>query len=119
MKLERWLPLRRLVPLGLALLLSASCNSIDSPQAGSETHFLATCKGGCQGGLQCICGVCSRHCLEQAQCVELPLASCMALGPRVAERRCEETPFDAMCDAGCLVDADCSALANGSRCHDG
>ena len=116
MKLERWLPLRRLVPLGLALLLSASCNSIDSPQAGSETHFLATCKGGCQGGLQCICGVCSRHCLEQAQCVELPLASCMALGPRVAERRCEETPFDAMCDAGCLVDADCSALPGGHIC---
>jgi len=119
MKVRRWLPLRGLVPLGLALLLSASCNSIDSPQAGSETHFLMTCDGRCEGGLQCICGVCSRHCLEQADCEQWPVASCTALGPRVAERRCDETPLDAMCDAGCLVDADCSALSSESRCLDG
>jgi hypothetical protein len=119
MKLERWRFLRGLVPLSLALLLSVSCNSLDSPQAGSETHFLMTCDDACPNGLQCICGVCSRACLEQAQCAELSLASCTPLGPRVAERRCQETPLHMMCDASCLVDADCSALSGDSRCHDG
>jgi hypothetical protein len=116
---ERWRFLRALLPLALTVLLSASCQSLDSPQAGSETHFLATCQDGCGGGLQCICGVCSRACLEQTHCAQLPLASCTPLGPRVAERRCEETALDMMCDASCLVDADCSSLSGDHRCHDG
>jgi hypothetical protein len=119
MKLERLAVLRWLVPLALALLLIASCQSLDSPQAGSETHFLRPCEGSCDNGLECICGVCSRACLGERHCAELPFASCTALGPRVAERRCDDTPFDAICDVGCLVDADCGALSAASRCDNG
>ena len=120
MKLERWLP-GRLVPLALALLLGASCQAGDpSPQAGSETHFLLSCEMSCDHGLDCICGVCSRPCVQDDDCSDLSeSASCAVLEPRRAERRCDVTPIGAMCDAGCLVDADCDALGPDRRCDRG
>lgn len=113
--------LRRLLPLALGLLLFASCGQTNSPSAGSETHFLMSCdQTGCGAGMQCICGACSKPCVQQNDCGSLSdVASCTPLGPRVSEGRCDDTPIGAMCDAGCLVDADCASLGERSQCQGG
>jgi len=105
----------------LLVLLAASCSSFSaSPQAGSETHFLMSCEASCDAGLQCICGACSRRCVQPSDCAPLSeAASCTPLGPRVAEGRCDDTPIGAMCDAACVTDQDCSSIAGNSRCESG
>src|SRR4051812_9663379 len=122
MTLERLLRgLRLLSSFALLVLWIASCGKTSSPQSGSETHFLMDCtEASCGDGLQCICGVCSKPCVELADCSRLSsAASCMPLGPRVTQARCDDTQIGAMCDAGCLTDDDCSALGHGSRCDSG
>ncbi|HYQ15684.1 MAG TPA: hypothetical protein VEQ58_08005 [Polyangiaceae bacterium] len=123
MNLERSLRgLRWLALLLLGVLLFTSCGGVESsPQAGSETHFLMSCDdAGCADGMQCICGVCSKPCVQQADCADLSeIASCAPLGPRVAEERCDVAQMGSMCDARCLLDADCSALSAESRCDNG
>lgn len=113
--------LRVLLALLLITLAIASCGQTSSPQAGSETHFLMSCEDtGCGAGMQCICGVCSKPCVEQSDCEALSgAASCTALAPRVSAGRCEDAPLGAMCDAGCLTDDDCRALGHDSRCDQG
>lgn len=120
MRIERGLRyLRWLLLLPLALWIAA-CSSTASPQAGSETHFLMSCEASCKAGMQCICGVCSKPCVQQADCAQLSdAASCTPLGPRVAAGRCDDTPIGAMCDASCVTDADCGAIAEGSHCDRG
>jgi hypothetical protein len=109
-----------LLLLTLAVLVVGSCSSIATPQAGSETHFLMSCESSCGAGLQCICGVCSRLCVQEGDCARLSdAASCTPLSPRVAQGRCDDTPIGAMCDADCLTDADCSAIASARRCNNG
>lgn len=104
--------------LALAFSLIASCGEpSSSPTVGSETHFLMDCEASCDAGMQCICGVCSKPCVEQDDCSPLSsLASCSPLAPRVAQGRCEAAPLGAMCDVGCLTDDDCSELSSDSRC---
>lgn len=113
--------LRLLLPLSVVLLLLASCGQTSSPQAGSETHFLMSCSdSSCGEGMQCICGVCSKPCVEASDCSALSeAASCTLLGPRVSLGRCDDAPIGAMCDADCLVDDDCRALGSESRCERG
>lgn len=120
MKIERNLRRYRWLLLLPLTLLPVSCSSTGSPQAGSETHFLMSCEASCESGMQCICGVCSRPCVQQADCAPLSeAASCTLLGPRVAQGRCEDTPTGAMCDASCLTDDDCSRISGNSRCDSG
>jgi hypothetical protein len=122
MKLEPTLRgLRWLLAFALPLLGIASCGQTSSPQAGSETHFLMTCpEASCGDGMQCICGVCSKPCVQLADCSPLSSAAlCAPLGPRVSQGRCDDAQIGAMCDADCLTDEDCSALGHGSRCEGG
>jgi len=113
--------------LGVSLLLlfglclALSCGETSAPQAGSETHFLMSCEdAGCGPHLQCICGVCSKPCVQLSDCDGLSgEASCTPLAPRVSLGRCEDAPLGAMCDASCLLDDDCRSLGNESRCVDG
>jgi hypothetical protein len=107
--------------LAFVVLLIASCGQTSSPQAGSETHFLMSCDvTGCGQGMQCICGVCSKPCVQESDCGSLSdAASCTPLGPRVTEGRCDEAQMGAMCDAECLIDAECGALGPSSVCDAG
>jgi hypothetical protein len=74
----------------------------------------------CGADMQCICGVCSKPCVQLADCSVLSsVAECTPLGPRVTQGRCDDTQIGAMCDASCLTDENCSALGHGSRCDDG
>ncbi|HYP76423.1 MAG TPA: hypothetical protein VER12_10720 [Polyangiaceae bacterium] len=116
--------LRRVRTLALLLVgcwLVFSCNTPDTSQeGGSETHFLKSCEGTCQDGMQCICGVCTRACTRQTDCAAWPaVASCSSLGPRIAEQRCGEAELGAICDATCLIDSDCSKLDADRVCDAG
>ena len=107
-------------PLLLGLWLAFSCSTPETSQEGSETHFLTSCDASCADGMQCICGVCTKACTRQTDCATLSgIASCAALGPRVAEQRCGEAELGAMCDAVCLSDLDCSTLAANRVCDYG
>jgi hypothetical protein len=122
MKIEPLLSaLRLLLPFTLLMLWIASCGQTTSPQSGSETHFLMGChESTCGEGMQCICGVCSKPCVQLADCRRLSsVAECTSLGPRVARGSCDGTQIGAMCDVGCLTDDDCSALGGNSRCDNG
>lgn len=122
MKLEAFLRgLRLALPLALASAALASCGQTDSPRAGSETHFLMRCEDtGCGDGMQCICGACSKPCVQQTDCDALSsAASCTPLDPRISVGRCDDAQIGAMCDAGCLVDDDCRTLGPESRCDRG
>src|ERR1041384_1095860 len=122
MKLE-WIlhRVRSLVPLLAGLWLGFLCSTPESSQeGGSETHFLTSCEGPCSGGMQCICGVCTKACTRQSDCAAWPgVASCLALAPRVQEQRCGASELGAMCDASCLTDVDCSKLSSARYCNDG
>ena len=112
---------RTLAPLLLGWWLIFSCSTPETSQeGGSETHFLQTCEGTCEGGMQCICGACSKACTRQTDCASSSeLASCASLGPRVAEQRCGAAELGAMCDVPCLSDLDCSKLATARLCDFG
>lgn len=112
---------RALWPLSLVALVALSCGETSSPRVGSETHFLSSCdEVGCGAGMQCICGVCSKPCVQSVDCDGLRgEPSCTPLAPRVSAGRCEDAPLGAMCDAACLVDDDCRALGEESRCTSG
>ncbi len=117
-----WLkgPLGWLAASFVGATLVVSCNSPESPQVGSETHFLTRCDANCADGMQCTCGVCTKPCTGQAECDGLPgSASCTPLAPRVAEQRCGAAELGAMCDATCLTDQDCSSLAADRVCDAG
>ena len=76
----------------------------------SETHFLRSCSGTCDGGLTCLCGVCTRACDAANTCSPLASAAqCMA---------CEGVSAS-VCDVTCQGNAECSALGAGFRCLGG
>lgn len=77
----------------------------------SETHFLATCDSVCSGGLECICGVCTKRCSEADSCGDLSAnASCA--------ESCGENATK-ICDVTCAISADCAALGAAFGCYDG
>ncbi len=102
-------------------LLFYSCGqSQGSTDFGSETHFLDACSGDCGAGAECVCGVCTRSCSDDAACAKLASgAACVTLAPRVAEGRCVASDVSSACDLGCLADADCAARGASFVCQDG
>src|SRR5689334_21962126 len=102
--------------IALAIGVLCACTKT-TPQAGSQTHFLAECEDGCAAPYLCICGVCTRICGgDHDDCiVDHPAASCV---PRAGiAPACEN--WAPVCDLDCDADADCSALGAGYRCEEG
>src|SRR6478735_5886805 len=63
--------------VGIGLGLVAGCGQESTGGDSSETHFLARCTDSCGGGLECLCGVCTKTCTQASGCGELdPSASC-------------------------------------------
>ncbi len=94
--------------------LPAGCDgeSTSDPD-DSETHFLATCTGSCTGGLECICGVCTKACDASTACGDLTSAAECA-------DSCGETGAPTkVCDVPCTSSSDCSALGTGFACNNG
>lgn len=105
----------------IAVFVTVCCASGETePEEGSETHFLMRCAGDCGPNFVCLCGICTQGCAQAGSCAELgSQASCVPLAPRVAEQRCASATEASYCDAGCLVDADCSTIGEGAHCDRG
>jgi hypothetical protein len=56
--------------------VAASCAT--GGQTGSETNWFATCRteGDCRGGLQCLCGLCTRACRNGSVCGQTEELGC-------------------------------------------
>jgi hypothetical protein len=108
------------VLLALSLLFAVlSCDGRQgSTETGSETHFLRDCALGC-GGLDCLCGVCTRSCDGDASCTTLSeLATCVAPGER-GDQTCSSMESPTICDVPCATDAECSLLGEQFSCVSG
>ncbi|WP_437997403.1 PHB depolymerase family esterase [Sorangium sp. So ce185] len=102
-----------------AALLGTSCKGL-GPQTGSETNFLRSCDAGCEDGLSCICGVCTRACSAEGECAALSSgAECVAVAARPAEAACAAAESAAFCDLTCSGDAHCDPLGAPFRCQGG
>ncbi len=100
------------VALAAAACLGACDTGDEGTRSESETHFLSTCDGSCAGGLDCICGVCTRTCEGDDSCGSLSAeATCQAA------RVCDGGP--STCDVDCSEDEDCQSLGSGARCDQG
>ncbi len=94
-----------LLLLGLAL---TSCGKTNEPGSG-ETHFLQHCEGGCGGGYECLCGVCTKSCDADAACNEEG-ASCVTASCATEEP---------VCDVTCTTSSDCAGLGSDFECAAG
>ncbi|HEY3496588.1 MAG TPA: hypothetical protein VGK73_17940 [Polyangiaceae bacterium] len=117
---ERGLRFLRLLLLGPALWLSGCESGATVKELGSETHFLASCVDGCEDGLTCLCGVCTKVCGADATCGALAEgASCVGSQPRIADGTCEDEGAGAFCDYRCSTDADCGGFPFEAHCDAG
>jgi len=101
--------------IGWPLLIAAGCGGVASqpPTLGGESHFLERCEDSCEGGLDCIGGVCTKGCLvsEMSSCSGFPNAACTA--------ESVEPGAVAVCDVACNGDEVCSAVGSAHRCENG
>lgn len=106
------------VSAALLALWGLGCSDTHGPVQGGETHFLVSCDGECDDGLQCVCGVCTQPCEESAQCASLAsAATCLPAG---SAAECGQQPASAMaCDAECDDDAQCEGVGQGLGCLHG
>jgi len=94
----------------LAGLVPLSCGGSAAMELGGESHFLATCVAGCNDGLTCLGGVCTKSCAEDS-------AVCTALS---ASAVCRAVDGISLCDVPCVDVRECAGALNGQyRCQDG
>lgn len=95
---------RNLIACVLLSCALFACAKSTVAENSSETHFLASCEDRCDGGLDCICGVCTEACELGSSCTYLTTAArCVAN----ESASCDPVPT---CDVECERDADCAAL---------
>ncbi len=97
----------------LCAWLPVGCGDSAEDPDDSETHFLAECTGSCTGGLECICGVCTKPCDASSACADLTSAA------ECADSCGEPGAPTKVCDLTCTTSADCSALGDGFACSAG
>jgi hypothetical protein len=91
--------------------VSACSSQVDG--GDSESHFLGMCSGSCGGGLECVCGVCTRPCVDDASCKPLSVdatcldsISCGNASGRICGKKCtlaSECPGNFTCRSGACV----------------
>lgn len=73
----------------LLSLLISGCRG-EEPQVGSQTNWLLDCDSADDcGGLECICGTCTRSCSGSASCESLEGGSCIAADSQGAVALCD------------------------------
>ncbi len=93
-----------------AFLGWSGCGTATTSSSG-ETHFLMGCVGGCEEGFECLCGVCTLACDDDAACSGVaPRASCVEAAADVCGGEAS------VCDQQCESDTDCSDLGSSFRC---
>ncbi len=112
------------VALLCGALLLFSCTQSHDTRVDGQTHFLTQCDedGDC-GGLDCICGVCTKTCASAAGCEELGEGvSCLEpaeLGARECGTGKGEPVDQSVCDATCTEDSGCNSLGDAHACYTG
>jgi hypothetical protein len=72
----------------------------------------------CASGLSCLCGVCTRACVETAACAGLaPEVVCLTT--EQTEEACPGDQESAICDVLCATSLDCLSLGDGFVCDAG
>ncbi|MAC26879.1 MAG: hypothetical protein CMH59_10440 [Myxococcales bacterium] len=112
-------------PLALALgFLLASCSSPAGPSTGdSNTNWLDFCASDvdCPTGGRCLCGVCTRPCEGDGDCVAVPgaRALCVPTAKEYVAPRCgvEVGPEEAICLSEC--ETDLAPCKDGFLCVEG
>jgi hypothetical protein len=97
------------------VLFAAACGGsvTKAPSVGSESHFLEHCEGSCEGGFDCIGGICTRPCLTEQ-------SSCAALAVNAACTNQSVEPGQvAVCDVSCGAGTGCGALGVDYACESG
>lgn len=101
------------IALVSCLFVIASCAKSSDPAQGSQTHFLQSCDDSCPAPYDCLCGVCTIACTEDAMCGEhAEAASCVAVSDS-----CMLTSN--VCDLACERDDDCATLGSSFECSAG
>jgi hypothetical protein len=103
----------RLILATLAAFVMSACQAdpqSPSPSVSGESHFLSPCvaSADCAAGLECLCGLCTVACVDDASCepVESGAVCAVASACGAAGRTCARAParadvaFDATCDGG-------------------
>ena len=106
----------------MLLVMSAGCSdSHGRNQAGGETHFMTACLDGvCEGGLACVCGVCTTACSDDEACAALGGgASCQDVRAETLLCGGEAPSESRVCDSACSEDDHCGALGSSYECVDG
>lgn len=114
-KRERWFgPVCRAL-VGIAIIGACSGRAKDVTVAAgdSESHFLSHCTPGrCEAGLECLFGVCTELCTDDADCAPLsPASVCRPLE--------SSGPGSSVCDLECSTAADCTAAGTNLACEAG
>jgi hypothetical protein len=114
-------PLKLALPALCLWVLSSGCEGgATARELGSETHFLGSCATTCDGGLSCVCGVCTKLCDEDGACQALSAdAACVPAAAHADAASCAASETRSFCDVSCSTDADCSSLDGGARCDAG
>jgi len=98
----------------VALCAAIACggrSNGNGPFVGGESHFLYRCVSSCNGGLECISGVCTKPCIvDESDC------SALASGALCTNESVEPGAV-AICDLACADDGDCSALGGEHGCN--
>jgi hypothetical protein len=108
------------VVLGCWLLGCYSTND-ETHELGGETHFLRSCtQSDCGNGLSCLCGVCTRSCVEQTSCDDLGhFAMCMDTSDLISDTQCNPLSTARVCASRCRVDSDCTSFDSSLQCMAG
>jgi hypothetical protein len=112
---ERWFGRLCRALVGIAIIGACSGRAKDATVAAgdSESHFLAHCvPGSCDGGLECLFGICTELCTDDSSCAPLsPASVCRPLDASGAG--------SAVCDLECSTAADCASAGTDLACDAG
>jgi glucuronoarabinoxylan endo-1,4-beta-xylanase len=101
------------VVLAIAFAACGPSNPSSGPKTGGQTNWLVACdsSGEC-GGFECLCGVCSAPCENDAACAELPGAACVGATDEGSIALCGgQVPPSGLCLPRCA-----QSCAEGTSC---
>jgi hypothetical protein len=95
------------------------CAKSNAGGTDGESHFLLSCDATCEGGLICICGVCTMTCEDDKGCKKLS-SDATCVDPH-ASKTCESSDvrLSTFCDVACSIPDDCLPLGLDYECRAG
>lgn len=103
--------------IALFLWFATGCYVHNTPKSDEEPRLFVSCNEGCDDGLECLCGVCTRFCDAARECVALhKKASCIDGVNYPTSLWCSDLKNRAICDIACTSDHDCHSIGPGIKC---